>query len=98
MYIKLIVAFYCRLFNYFFTLNFYVVLEKRNKFVNIEEFYEKDDNFDKYIDAELDNVADCFYQFSHGFFMILGKVRYPYKHLKDAVTDEYNNVLDQKVT
>lgn len=57
--------------------------------MNIKEFMKNDDNFDKYVDAELDKVADCFYSFVHGFWD-LDKIEYPEKHLESVVSDEYN--------
>ena len=57
--------------------------------MNIKEFMENNDNFDKYVDAELDKVADCFYSFVHGFWD-LDKIGYPEKHLESVVPDEYN--------
>ena len=57
--------------------------------MNMKEFMENNDNFDEYVEAELDKVEDCFYSFVHGFWD-LDKIRCPEKYLKDIVHDEYN--------
>lgn len=44
---------------------------------------------EKYIDCELDEIADCFYAFAHGF-LDLDKIEYPKKHLQDIVLNEQN--------
>ncbi len=46
------------------------------------------DGIDKYIDGELDEIADCFYNFAHGFFD-LDKIGHPEKHLENVIFDEY---------
>ena len=56
--------------------------------MNIEEFIKNNDDLDKYVDAELEKIADCFYSFVHGFWD-LDKIGYPEKHLENIVPDEY---------
>lgn len=57
--------------------------------MNMKEFMDFEDDIEKYAEGKLGEIADCFYQFAHGFYD-LSKVGYPDKHLKDAVPDEYN--------
>lgn len=58
--------------------------------MNMKEFIQDDKNsIEKYIDGELNEIADCFYSFAHGFWD-LDKVGYPERYLKDIVSDEYN--------
>ena len=57
--------------------------------MNMKEFMDFEDDIEKYAEGKLGEIADCFYQFAHGFYD-LSKVGYPDKYLKDAVPDEYN--------
>ena len=57
--------------------------------MNMKEFMDFEDDIEKYAEGKLGEIADCFYQFAHGFYD-LSKVGYPDKYLKDAVPNEYN--------
>lgn len=56
--------------------------------MNMKEFMDFEDDIEKYAEGKLGEIADCFYQFTHGFYD-LSKVGYPDKHLKDSVPHEY---------
>jgi len=58
--------------------------------MNINQFIQGNiDDIEKYVDGELDEIADCFYNFAHGFYD-LDEIGYPEKHLENIVSDEYN--------
>lgn len=58
--------------------------------MDMKEFIHEDKNgIEKYIDGKLEQAADCFYQFAHGFYNLI-KTDYPEKHLKDSIADEFN--------
>lgn len=57
--------------------------------MSIKKFMNCEDDIEKYVEGKLDEIADCFYQFAHGF-IDLDMTGYPDKYLKDAVPDEYN--------
>ncbi len=57
--------------------------------MDIKKFIHEDKNgIEKYIDGELDKIADCFYQFTLGFYDI-SKTGYPEKYLEDSIADEF---------
>lgn len=51
--------------------------------------HEDKNGIEKYIDGELDKIADCFYQFTLGFYDI-SKTGYPEEYLKDFILEEFN--------
>lgn len=56
--------------------------------MNMKEFFKDCDDIEKYVNGELDEIADCFYSFAHGFWD-LDAIGYPEKYLKDVVFNEY---------
>ena len=56
--------------------------------MNVRKFI-KPDAMDQYVDGELNEIADCFYNFMQGFWN-LEEVGYPELNLKDVVTNEYS--------
>lgn len=58
--------------------------------MHMKEFIHEDKNeIEKYIDEELDKIADCFYQLAHGFYD-LSKTDSSEEYLKDFIADEFN--------